>query len=181
MKLTLVRHTSVNCEPTICYGQTDVGLADSFPGEANKVRIQLKSNNFDIVFSSPLSRCTKLASHCGFSQSRLDDRLMELNFGDWEGKPWDKISDPNLEKWYADWINVRTTNGESFADQLARVKDFVDELKTCQYDEVLIFTHAGVIRCFAVLLGLVEIEKAFSDYKVDYGEVKRIEFSSNQV
>jgi alpha-ribazole phosphatase len=152
-----------------------VDVAETFSEEAEKVRRQLEGRSFDAVFSSPLQRCTKLASHCGFSQPRLDNRLMELNFGDWEGKEWNEISDPNLDSWYADWINVRTTNGESFANQLARVNNFMDELKTCRYNHVLIFTHAGVIRSLAVLLGLVQVENAFSDYGVDYGEIKKIE------
>ncbi len=175
MKLTLVRHTSVQCKPNICYGQTDVDVARTFVEEAEKVSLQLGGCVFDAVFSSPLQRCTKLASHCGFSQPKLDNRLMELNFGDWEGIPWDEISDPNLDNWYADWVNVPTTNGESFAEQVERVRDFLGELKSGGYDEVLAFAHAGVIRAVAILLGVIDIQKAFSDYSVDYGEIKLFE------
>ena len=175
MKLTLVRHTAVDCLPTLCYGQTDVDVAKSFQDEAEIVRLQLHSMQFDKVFSSPLQRCVKLAAYCGFENIQLDNRLMELNFGDWEGQKWDEISDPNLEKWYADWILMSTTNGESFTDQIHRVEQFLQELSTAKWKNVLIFTHAGVIRCFAILLGLVDLEKAFSHYSVKYGEIKEFE------
>lgn len=173
MKLTLIRHTSVACGTGICYGQTDVDVAGTFEHEAAEVHRQLSDRTFDKTFSSPLQRCTKLAYFCGYAQPALDNRLLELHFGDWEGIPWDKISeDPNSADWFRDWINVRATNGESFFQQVQRVKDFIEELKLQSYDNVLIFTHAGVVRAVAVLLGLVEIELAFSDYRVEYGEIK---------
>jgi len=175
MQITLVRHTSVACGPTICYGQTDVDVAESFIEEAEKVKYKITNQQFDGIYSSPLQRCTKLADYCGYSNPVWDKRLMELNFGDWENIPWAEITDPSIEDWYQDWINTRTTNGESFADQVVRVKNFLDELKNTNHQHVLIYTHAGVIRAIAILLGLVEINQAFSDYKVEYGEVLNFE------
>ncbi|OJU37136.1 MAG: alpha-ribazole phosphatase [Bacteroidales bacterium 45-6] len=172
MKLTLVRHTSVDCKPNVCYGQTDVDVAHSFPQEAEKVRLQLEGTAFDAVFSSPLQRCSKLAAYCGYPQAINDKRLMELNFGDWEGIPWNEINDPNLDRWYLDWINTPTTNGESFAEQVERVKNFLGGLKATTHDQVLAFTHAGVIRATAVALGLIDIDLSFSDYSVEYGDIK---------
>jgi alpha-ribazole phosphatase len=175
MQITLVRHTSVACGPTICYGQTDVDVAESFMEEAEKVKYKIANRQFDSIYSSPLQRCTKLADYCGYSNPIWDRRLMELDFGDWEGIPWAEITDPHIEDWYKDWINTRTTNGESFADQVERVKIFLDELKATKHENVLIFTHAGIIRAIAILLKLVVINQAFSDYKVEYGEVLNFE------
>lgn len=172
MQITLVRHTSVACGPTICYGQTDVDVAESFFDEAEKVKQTIINLQPNCVYSSPLQRCTKLADYCGHNNPIADKRLMELNFGDWEGIPWAEITDPHIEDWYADWINTRTTNGESFADQVERVRLFLDDLRATNVENVLIFTHAGVIRAIAIILGLVEINQAFSDYKVEYGEVQ---------
>jgi alpha-ribazole phosphatase len=174
MKITLVRHTSVACGPTICYGQSDVDVSASFETEANEVKNKLGKKQFDAVFSSPLQRCIKLADYCNFQHPVWDKRLLELHFGDWEMILWNEIADPHLENWYADWVNVKTTNGESFADQIKRVENFLNELKAGNYQQVLVFTHAGVIRSTAILLGLVDIHQAFSDYKLDYGQI--IEF-----
>ena len=83
MKITLIRHTRVAVETGICYGWSDVGVAPSFETEASRVKENISNERFDIVYSSPLSRCRKLAAFCGFHEPILDDRLKELNFGEW--------------------------------------------------------------------------------------------------
>jgi len=100
MKITLIRHTRVAVETGICYGWSDVGVAPSFETEASRVKENISNERFDIVYSSPLSRCRKLAAFCGFHEPILDDRLKELNFGEWEMKKWDDLTDPRLELWY---------------------------------------------------------------------------------
>lgn len=170
MKITLIRHTSVDVEQGICYGQSDVPLAESFSIEAEFIKQKLQQEKFDAIYCSPLSRCVKLAKHCGYETPILDKRLLELNFGDWEMKAWEKISDPQLQRWYDDWINEKPTNGESFQALLSRVEDFLNELKTLPHQELAIFTHAGVIRSAAVINGLVPDIDAFN-YIVDYGHI----------
>lgn len=175
MKITVVRHTSVGIEAGICYGQSDVDVADSFKTEAELVNIQLQHHCFDSVFSSPLSRCTKLANFCDFTEPiLLDDRLMELNFGDWEMKAWNNINDPQLEHWYADWINEKPTNGESFSKQVERVNSFINEIKKSDFQHIALFTHAGVIRALGVILEQFPIQKAF-EFKVEYGQINHFE------
>ena len=114
MKITLIRHTRVAVETGICYGWSDVGVAPSFETEASRVKENISNEQFDIVYSSPLSRCRKLAAFCGFHEPILDDRLKELNFGEWEMKKWDDLTDPRLELWYKDWIHLPAGGGESY-------------------------------------------------------------------
>jgi alpha-ribazole phosphatase len=170
MKITVVRHTSVAVEPGICYGQSNVDVAESFEMEAALVKTKLQHRCFDAVFSSPLSRCTKLARYCGFKEPVLDSRLMELNFGDWEMKVWNNINDPQLEPWYDDWVNEKTTNGESFRDQIERVNRFLNDLQTKDYQNIAIFTHGGVIRALQVILEQYPIQKAF-EFQIEYGQI----------
>ena len=49
MKAILIRHTSVDVPKGVCYGQTDVPLAPSFPTEALRVKESLKQYRFDKV------------------------------------------------------------------------------------------------------------------------------------
>ena len=56
MKITLIRHTRVAVETGICYGWSDVGVAPSFETEASRVKENISNEQFDIVYSSPLSR-----------------------------------------------------------------------------------------------------------------------------
>ena len=185
MIVTLIRHTSVAVAPGICYGQSDVDVAASFAAEADAVRNKLAGRRFDRVYASPLQRCRKLAAHCGHVSPRVDDRLMEMHFGDWEMRAWEAIVDAQLDRWYADWIGEAPSRGESLCALVTRVGTFVGELadgrlgesneskesnESNQLERVAIFTHAGVIRAFGVVLGLFAVEAAF-EFKVEYGDV----------
>lgn len=168
----LVRHTRTVVKEGICYGQSDVELADDF--EPNSVIIQrkLEGVNFDRVYCSPLKRCTQLASALS-SEILIDERLMEMNFGEWEGATWEYIfSLPQGKDWFSDHINNRCPKGEAFSDLIERVNLFLSDLKQTQGD-VLIVTHAGVIRAIASCLGATTKESAF-DLSVPFGGVFKI-------
>lgn len=174
MFITLVRHTSVAVPAGICYGQSDVDVSETFDTEAQKVFEKLQLQTFDAVYSSPSSRCRKLAEFCGFAQPIIDDRLMELNFGDWELKPWNGIADTQLQKWYNNWIDEPPTHGESFREMIQRVEEFFNEIKYLNNNHVIIFTHAGVIRSTNIICNKLSILTAFNQ-KVDYGSIFQIQ------
>ena len=174
MKLTFIRHTSVDVPKGTCYGQTDVPLRDTFLQEAAEVSIRLEGLTFDKVYTSPLSRCTRLADRCGFKEAERDNRLLELNFGDWEMQHFDDIKDPHLQAWYDDFLHVRASGGESFEDRRNRVASFLDELRRKPYQHVALFTHGGVILCAQLYAGLLREEDAFQSL-TPYGGCVTIE------
>ena len=161
MKVYLVRHTSVDVAPGTCYGQTDVPLCASFQEEAEacKKALQDKGMRFSRVYTSPLSRCTRLAAYCGFPEAERDERLKEMNMGEWEMQRFEEITDPRIQEWYDDYLRVRTTGGESFMDVLARVSDFFDHLDRTS-GPALVFAHGGVLVAAQVYAGKVKLEDA---------------------
>ncbi|WP_300505690.1 alpha-ribazole phosphatase family protein [uncultured Duncaniella sp.] len=179
MKLVFIRHTSVAVPRGVCYGQSDVPLAGSFPDEAVIVKRNLGKYSFDAIYSSPLSRCLKLAAYCGYDTPILDSRLMEMNFGDWEMKRYDEITDPRLQLWYDDFLNVPATGGESSMQQRARFLHFISDLRTKHFrtlsdTTIAIFTHGGIIiHALATLRGLSDTE-AFASQPT-YGEIVEME------
>ena len=104
MRVTMIRHTSVAVPKGTCYGWSDVPVADTFEQEAAVTRAKLEGMVFDQVYSSPLTRATKLAAYCGFPSPVLDDRLKEMNMGDWEMQRYDDICDEALQRWYDDYM-----------------------------------------------------------------------------
>jgi len=176
MNLTLIRHTSVNVPPGICYGQSDVDVSATFKAEAELVLTKLQHRHFDRVFSSPLIRCRKLAEYCGYSDPITDDRLKEMNFGDWELQNWEEITDPQLQRWFADWSEELPTRGESFSEMIRRVESFLNELREMNSGGIAIFTHAGVIRCVQVILGKLTAPESF-DTKLNFGEIVEFKIS----
>ena len=163
MKVTLIRHTSVDVPPGVCYGQTDVPLKDTFEQEAAAVAAALQNGEpFDKVYTSPLSRCVRLAAYCGYADAVRDKRLRELDFGRWEMKPFAEIRDPDLQKWFDDYFHVPAPEGESFKMQLERLAAFFDELKHCDFRHVGIFAHGGILTCAQIYTGDIGMEEAFS-------------------
>lgn len=176
MEIYLVRHTSVDVPAGYAYGQTDVPLRPSFEEEAEKVKESLSGLTFDKVWCSPLTRCVRLATFCGYPDATRDDRIKELSFGEWEMKSWEELSaDPRSEAWFADWINTRTPEGESLLDQFNRVSSFLDEIRKTDLQNVCLFAHGGVLTCARVYAGLYDIKEAFKNVP-SYGEVIKLSF-----
>ena len=170
MEVILIRHTSVDVPKGTCYGWTDVPVRDTFEQEAEETRRSLERYvPFDKVYSSPLSRARKLAAYCGYSDAETDERLKEMNMGEWEMQLYDRIQDPHLQEWYEDYINQPTTGGESFMQQYQRVATFLDELRDKPYRRVAIFAHAGVLVSARLHGGLYSWDNAWSNVP-DYGE-----------
>ncbi len=165
MSLLLVRHTQVNSPKGVCYGRLNVGLSDSFLQEAEQVKIQLKNLNFNTIYTSPSDRCIQLAKYCGYANAIQSEALMELNFGDWEGKKW---NDLDMSIWADDWVNNPPPKGESFAQMYKRVVNFLKKIPS--EDNTLIFTHKGVINCARSYYLGISLKSTF-DIPLDYGEL----------
>ena len=175
MEIYFIRHTSVNVPAGYAYGQTDVPVQTTFEDEAEEVKRNLKELTFDKVWTSPLSRCVKLAEFCGYPDAEQDERVKEVNFGDWEMKSWNEISmDSRSEAWFKDWINTKMPNGECFLDQYKRVCDFIDSVRKMGLQRVCVFAHGGVLTCARVYAGEYTLEEAFKNVS-SYGAMIKIE------
>lgn len=172
MIITAIRHTSVDVPSGICYGKTDVPLALTFRSELDSIRQKLADETFDAVFSSPLSRCTKLATELfPEEQLRSDHRLTELDFGDWEMTPWNTIFEsPEGKVWFGNYTRACCPNGESLIDLISRTKMFLDDLKEMKHERIVLLTHAGVIRALMCLIQHKTPEEAFQTPLV-YGQI----------
>jgi alpha-ribazole phosphatase len=175
MEIYLVRHTSVDVPLGCAYGYTDVELKDTFEEEAEAVKEKLAGLVFDKIWCSPLTRCVRLADYCGYPHALRDDRIKELNFGEWEMKLWNELDGDCSKLWFDDWINTPAPGGESFSDQYKRVAAFLDEVRQGDYRRVCVFTHGGVLTNARVYAGEYSIERAFENIPA-YGEVMRLRF-----
>jgi alpha-ribazole phosphatase len=181
MDIYLIRHTKTNTLKGLCYGQTDVELADSFLEEANQLQQKLPGlMPYSLVFSSPLTRCVQLAKR--FSQNVIiDPRLSELDFGDWERTRYDDIDAAVLQHWTDNFVHVAPPNGESFIDLCQRAGLFWQDVLQGVYpasEQIVIITHAGVIR--ALLAHILELPPAHAfQFRVDVGSVHKLQHLDN--
>lgn len=176
MEIYLIRHTKVDVEKGVCYGQKDVELANSYPEELDSLKQKINGVEFDAIYTSPLTRCKKLATDLFSEKAIEEERLMELNFGDWEGKVWDEIKDPLFPAWMDDFVNKKCSNGESFVMLRDRVLEFWKELKTKSFSRVAIVTHGGVIRTIQTLEKNIKLEDSFNEPTLDFGEIAVLSF-----
>jgi len=139
VQIFLIRHPRPLLGAGICYGQLDVEAEDPQP-TAERLRSLLPAGT--AVIASPLrrSRCLAEALH---AQPLFDRRLMEINFGEWEGRGWDQIERALLDAWAADVLHFSPPGGESAAMLQARVVNCITELRATS---VALVTHAGAIR-----------------------------------
>lgn len=147
MRLFLIRHPAPRVDAGICYGRSDLALADDAAAAAMRIRPQLPPGL--PVYSSPLQRC-RLLAHALHPAPLFDDRLIEMHFGDWEMTPWNRIQREALDGWAADPLGYAPPGGESVGALQARVLDFIAELAATHQAAAALVVHAGVMK---VLVG----------------------------
>ncbi|QZT37982.1 alpha-ribazole phosphatase family protein [Halosquirtibacter xylanolyticus] len=183
MKITLVRHTPPEVKEGVCYGQTDLHVDDTFKNHLDAIQEVITLDDDTVCFTSPLVRCKLLCKALAGGERAIeeDKRLMELNFGSWENKKWSSLPVDQMQEWGKDYLNSRVHGGESMIDLNDRVKAFWTDLIESNYSEdedeeknILIVTHAGVIRSILHILLEMPLKKAFS-ILVNYGGVVQIE------
>ena len=151
MKLYLLRHgeTEMNVKK-VYYGRTDCDLTEKGEAQALLLKSTFADLPLDIVLESPLLRAKRTADLVLGERDvpRLrDDRLMELDFGEWEGKSWQELQgDAVYEEWCKEWQTTRPPKGESFLDLAERVAAFCDDLKKREEQDILVVAHHAVLQ-----------------------------------
>ena len=144
--IALIRHfeTDWNRQGRI-QGRADQPLnADAAKTVAGK---RLSREFADLIwYTSPLKRAIQTADLLGAPNPRHDDRLIEMDWGDWEGQ---RLTDlrgslgEEMSNNEARGLDFRPTGGESPRDVCERVKPWLLEIAD---GDVAAVTHKGVIR-----------------------------------
>lgn len=165
MQVYLIRHPEPQVALGICYGQLDLPALD-VDETADLLRQQLPAGL--PLISSPLLRCRMLADALHPSP-RFDDRLMEMNFGEWEGRHWDDMGREALNDWAADLLNHAPPGGESVTMLQARSVACLNALAAEGLPACIVVAHAGVMRsAVGHARGLPSTE--WTQLKFGYGE-----------
>jgi alpha-ribazole phosphatase len=162
MDIVLIRHPAVDVEEGVCYGQSDVALADAPEASAAALAVRLATLQVPaprVLLSSPLTRCASvaaaLAANFGCAYS-CDDSMKEMDFGTWELQRWNDIDRALIDAWANDFEGARAHGGESVEQFVSRVRTWFDALRqTRELSPAYVVTHAGVMRVIAAtVLGL---------------------------
>lgn len=172
MEIYVIRHTAPDIAKGVCYGYTDIPLLPSFEAETQAIFPSIP-NSIEVIYTSPLSRCKRLAYKLSESKNvsvQEDARLKELNFGTWEMQRWDDIDSTLLLKWMSNYEEECCPNGESYRQLVNRVDNFLATLSQTDYKRIAIVTHGGVIKAMHALINKLTLKDAMARHAV-YGEI----------
>ncbi|CAI8891429.1 alpha-ribazole phosphatase family protein [Chryseobacterium sp. IT-36CA2] len=166
MEIHLIRHTAVENPENLCYGFAEMPLRKDYIEDFQTLDID---KDYNEIISSPSKRCRLLADYFTFDY-QTDERLREMNFGDWEMKKWTDIPEEEINPWYKDFVYVKASGGENLLEMQTRVLSFWQELiQKKEIEKVLIVTHAGVIRLILQAVLQFPLENMFA-VQIDYGK-----------
>lgn len=125
-------------------GRTDIPLTENGRAQAQALGRYLQGKNFQ-VWSSPLGRAIETCKLAGFTPDRIDDDLLEWNYGAYEGRTTADIQ-RDLPGWLV-WDSP-IVGGETVEQVGARV-DRVIERALATDGDVALFAHGHVLRILA--------------------------------
>jgi alpha-ribazole phosphatase len=169
-RLWLIRHAPVSGPVGTIHpldAPADIGDA------AAACRLKARLPNSAHVIASPARRARETALALGL-QASLQPAFGEQDFGHWTGRSHDElqrdVSAAYDDFWRAPAVN-RPPGGESFVEQVARVRAAMDELPA---GDVIIVAHAGTVRA-ALAVALEIAADAALRFVVDPWSLTRLD------
>jgi len=139
----------------------EIGLAQA---RALATYLAAQPQRIDVIYSSPLTRARQSAQAIADALAmpvRTDDRLREVDTGDWQGltrveaAAWDP---ERFAAYQADWYNVPIPNGESRRQLQVRARAAFDDITARHLGATIaLVSHGGTLgMLFESLLGKIE-------------------------
>lgn len=151
MELYIVRHgeTYWNAEKKF-QGFADIELNENGIRLAKVTGEHLRDIDFDYVYSSPLKRAYKTANLVteGRYDIITDDRIKEINLGEYEGKHPEEVGG-EFKKFFEQPEKFYSENGETFEELRERTSEFLKEVIVPlenKANRVLLTSHAAAIK-----------------------------------
>lgn len=151
----LTRHgqTEWNIERRL-QGRGDSPLTEQGIERAKELRDRVKDIEIDVIFSSPIKRALDTANIIKGDKNIeviTDDRLMEMCFGDYEGRKTDEVMKEN-PKWNIDLImhgdvKLCAPNGENLESVRTRVREAMDNIiESYRGKSILVVAHGITLK-----------------------------------
>jgi broad specificity phosphatase PhoE len=133
------QHTSV----------TDLPLLPEGEEQARGLGRTLAGRSFAEIWVSPRQRARRTAELAGLSPTAVDEDLVEMDYGGYEGRTTKEISAELGQEWsvWRDPVVPGTTPGETLQQVAARVDRVLDRLRPRLADgDVVLVAHGHVLR-----------------------------------
>ncbi|MGE5328809.1 MAG: histidine phosphatase family protein [Deltaproteobacteria bacterium] len=187
-KIIFVRHGEAkgNFE-RVFHGQTDSDLTEKGHKQAQKTAERLKSEEIDVIYSSPLKRAFQTAQYIAGTKNIEDiianDGLMEINGGKWENIRWEELPDKFPEEYY-NWEHCPHLHcmpaGESMKQAYDRIVDAVINIvNENKGRSICIVTHGTVLRALICHIKSKPLEDLITVSWCDNTAITIVEFVDN--
>ena len=141
-ELWLVRHGETEWSRTGRHtGSTDVPLTAAGERSARELGARLESTDFADVVTSPLQRAHRTAELAGFPDARVEPRLVEWDYGDYEG-----ITTPEIRETEPEWTvwTHGALGGETVEQMSARMDAVLADVDV--EGHTLVVAHGHTLR-----------------------------------
>ncbi len=150
--LILVRHgeTAANSQGRL-QGRVETGLNERGREQAERLANAVAALDPVAIVSSPLRRTRETAAAIGAATGldvEIDERLIELDYGDWEGSRFADLPDGAFDTWRAD-PTFTPPGGESLVALRARVVPCLEDLLDRQHPVVAV-SHVSPIKAAVI-------------------------------
>jgi broad specificity phosphatase PhoE len=130
-------------------GVTDLPLLPEGEHQAEGLRRSLAGREFAAVWVSPRQRAIRTAELAGLTPTAVDEDLVEVDYGGYEGRTTDEISAELGREWslWRDGTVPGATPGETLAAVGARVDGVLERARAVLSDgDVALVAHGHVLR-----------------------------------
>jgi alpha-ribazole phosphatase len=182
-RLLLIRHAEPRAEARgRCYGALDIGLSDEGLRQADRLARSLEEVGLAAIYTSPRRRALQTAAALGHAHGLapvVDERLCEIDFGDFEGRAYEEIEreHPSLfRRWMETPTEIEFPNGESYDRFKARaLLALASILERHRHGTVAVVSHGGIAR--AILADCLSIPDA-GIFRIDqsYGAISIVDW-----
>ena len=154
-KIYLLRHARVEIDEPRCIGITDIMLSDEGKRQAKKIAEWVERLGVRKIYSSPLSRCMETAGiiaeklNLEESEIQICRELHEVNAGKWENRRFSELKKTREYEERGKNIGYYVLpGGESCAQGGVRLGKCLEQIRNGTEEDILVVTHAGVIRAY---------------------------------
>ena len=153
VRLLLARHGQTEWHRDNRYvSRTDIGLTDAGREQARSLTRRAVHEGVDLVLCSPLTRAVETAKPVAVAlglEPETDERLRELDFGEWEGKTLAEIreEDPDTVRLFEDNAEHGFPGGEPLSEGAQRALVLFADLRRSHAGRtVLVVAHNTLLR-----------------------------------
>jgi alpha-ribazole phosphatase len=178
VQVYLIRHPAPLDVEGLCYGRLDVAVEPgAIRATAQSLSVQISRQTLEsaAIYCSPSSRCVGLARHIASPREPVPaEELMEMYFGHWQGRRWDDIPRNEIDAWAKDVWNYRPGGGESAEMVAQRWEHWVRDVRRTHAGEIIVVTHAGLIRVALARAGRITGAQALGAH-IPFGSIHRLD------